>query len=132
MKLRLLPKKFAICRLVSTASLPAWAIAGEHFSIVRTPEEFSIVCEEKFAPEEIQKEVGWQAFQVLESLDFSEVGLLASLSKTLADAKICLFAFSTYDTDYILVKVKSVSAATKALQKAGHTVEQLAKKSSVV
>lgn len=132
MKLKILKQKFAICRLSPTASLPAWAIAGECFNITRTPEEFSIVCEEKFAPADVQKNEGWGAFQVVGPLDFSEVGILASLSKTLADAKISLFAFSTYDADYILVKEKSVTAATKAFKAAGHTVDPVPKKQTVV
>jgi hypothetical protein len=132
MKLRVLRQKFAVCRLSPTASLPAWAIAGECFSITRTPEEFSIVCEEKFAPEEVKKNGGWGGFQVIGPLDFSEVGILASLTTTLAEAKISVFAFSTYDTDYILVKAKNLPAATKALQAAGHTVEQFSKKRTIV
>ena len=132
MKLRILKQKFAVCRLSPTASLPAWSMAGECFSITRTPEELSIVCEEKFVPAEIQKNEGWGAFQVVGPLDFSEVGILAALSKTLADVKISIFVFSTYDTDYILVKAKSVAAATKALQAAGHSVEPAPKKQTVV
>jgi hypothetical protein len=55
-------------------------------------------------------------------LDFSEVGVLASLSASLAGAGVSIFALSTYDTDYILVRVASLGAAVEALREAGHTV----------
>ena len=42
-------------------------------------------------------------------------GILAPIANVLADAKIGIFAISTFDTDYILVKNKYLEKAVKVL-----------------
>jgi hypothetical protein len=123
LKLNLLPGVFAVCRLAPEAAAPEWATAGPLTSITRTPEELSIVCLEAQVPAGVLGEKGWRCLKIEGPLPFSLTGVLASLVNPLSEAGISLFAFSTYDTDYVLVKETTLDHALQALTRAGHTVE---------
>ncbi|MGL4612266.1 MAG: ACT domain-containing protein [Trueperaceae bacterium] len=122
MILTLLPDMYAICRLEPKTPVPTWA-TGEFVSITQTPHELSIVCAEAHVPPEIKAGRGWRTLQVEGPIDLSVIGVLASLTKPLAEAGINLFAISSYDTDYLLVENNKLSAATAALGVAGFTVK---------
>ena len=93
--------------------------------LAKTYKELSVVCETEIAPENtINREDGWTAFRVEGSLEFSLVGILADLSHCLADAGISIFAVSTYDTDYILVKKDNWDKAKSALLNAGYEITE--------
>jgi len=113
--MKLLKDKFAICRLNNNESVPQWAKESNFFSITKTPDELSIVCSQDSVPSEILCEKDWIALKVEGPLDFSLIGILSSITTILADKKISVFAISTYDTDYILVKDKEVDKALDAL-----------------
>jgi uncharacterized protein len=119
----LLPERFAVCRLSKASPLPEWALGGEFFSITRTPYELSLVCRQAVVPEGVRCETDWRCLQVEGTLDFSLTGILASLTLPLADAGISIFALSTFDTDYLLVKEKQLQDAIKALTAAGHRIK---------
>jgi hypothetical protein len=91
-------------------------------SVTRTRAELSIVCRQHAVPEEVLHAGGWRTFETVGPFDFSLTGVLASLTEPLADAKVPVFAISTYDTDYLLVLEKDVARAVGALEVAGHTV----------
>lgn len=123
MNLSLTPDRLTVCQLPANAPLPAWAANANGFvSITRTTEELSLVCREDLAPADMKQEAGWRAFKIEGPLDFGLTGILASVLDPLAQAKISIFAISTYHTDYILVKADKVEAATAALRAAGHGV----------
>ena len=93
--------------------------------LAKTDKELSVVCETAKVPENtINREDGWTAFRVEGSLEFSLVGILADLSHCLADAGISIFAVSTYDTDYILVKKDKWDKAKSALMNAGYEITE--------
>ena len=119
--LEVLPGSMAICRLDANADVPNWAI-GDVVSITRTPDELSIVCFEDNVPQNIQSETGWRCLRVAGPLDFSMVGVIASLTSTLAKANISVFVISTFDTDYLLVKKSDLKAAVESLGEAGHVI----------
>lgn len=124
--LRVLHVTFGVCRLDAGAVVPSGLLESEFFSITRTPEELSIVApEEELSqlPAEARIEGGWTCLKVEGPLDLSLTGVLATLSGTLARAGVALFAISTYDTDYLLIKNGNLDSAISALSKAGHTVE---------
>jgi hypothetical protein len=98
-------------------------MAGSLFSITRTNEELSIVCAEALVPPGVQVESGWRGLKVAGPLDFALTGILAELSGALARAGISLFAISTYDTDYILVKEKDLEQTVETLLRAGYTCD---------
>ncbi len=120
--LRKLPERLAVCQLPAGKSIPEWAFLGELVSITGTPVELSIVCAQNFVPAEVKAERDWRAFEVVGPLDFSLVGVLASLAGTLAEVGISIFAISTYNTDYLLVKDTEFDNAAAALVEAGHSL----------
>lgn len=100
--------------------LPAELTSQGFFFIARTDDELSVVCETGKAPAgALACEEGWRALKVAGPLDFGLVGILANLSSALANAGIALFAVSTYDTDYILIKEDCLPTAIQALRAAG-------------
>lgn len=113
--LKLLEKKFAVCRLNKEELIPKWINNNEFYSITKTEDELSIVCEEHNIPSYVKYEGDWRVFKVEGPLDFSLVGILSSISTILAQSKISIFAISTYDTDYILVQDKDILNAVKIL-----------------
>ncbi|MBT3388812.1 MAG: ACT domain-containing protein [Chloroflexi bacterium] len=120
LRLSLLPSEYAVCQLPPDAEFPAWARGGELLSITRTSDELSIVCPAAQVPADVKAERNWRVIKVLGPLDFSLVGILASLAGELAQAKVSIFALSTYDTDYILVNANTIDRTIDALRKAGH------------
>jgi len=119
--LEALPDTFAVCRLDASAEIPDWA-SGEVASITRTPDELSIVCRQENVPEDITCESGWRCLRVAGPLEFSMVGVIASLTGTLAASNISVFVISTFDTDLVLVKQVDLDAAIESLASAGHLV----------
>lgn len=117
-------ERFAVCKLPADAPIPPWAWSTPFCSITRTTEELSIVCVQTQIPANTPAEREFCAFQVKGPLDFGLVGILASLTRTLAQAGISLFAISTHDTDYLLVREKNLSAAIQAFQQQGHVIER--------
>ena len=121
LRIHLMPGQFAVCKLDPGAAIPGWA-GGLICSITRTPEELSIVCNADAVPAQIQCEAGWRALQVQGPLPFGLTGILESIARPLAEAEISIFAVSTFDTDYVLVKEDNVERAIHALRHAGHEV----------
>ena len=124
--LELLTDTFAVCRLDFDAPIPDLA-QGDFVSITRTPNELSLVCPQENVPAETQSEPGWRCLRVAGKLDFSMVGVIASLSETLASAGIGVFLVSRFDTDYLLVKETEFDAAVESLIEVGNTVQGLAR-----
>ncbi len=114
-RLLLLPDRLAVCQLDASSTTPDWATCGSFYSITRTPDELSIVCAEAQVPGDVKPEGGWRAFKVEGTLDFALTGVLESIARPLADAKVSIFAVSTFNTDYVLVKEESVERAIQAL-----------------
>ena len=124
MKIAVLRGLFAVCRLEPEADAPAWARRGPFVSVTRTPDELSVVCLQEAVPEDVRAERDFRALKVEGPLDFSLTGLLANLSGALAAAGVSLFAVSTYDTDYILVRDADLELALDALSAAGHLIRR--------
>ena len=124
-KLLLLPETLSICRMERNALIPEWALTGGFYSITRTAEELSVVCPQDQVPQGIQKQDGWKALQVEGPLDFSLTGVLASLTEPLAKEGISVFAISTYDTDYLLVKEKQLEGAIQKLREEGYEINRI-------
>jgi uncharacterized protein len=115
--------ELAICRLDRDGAIPEWAAQGEFLSITRTPDELSIVCPASVVPEGQPCKRGWRAWRVAGTLDLGAVGVLAALASPLAEAGVSIFAISTHDTDYLLVKDEDMERAGVTLRKAGHQVQ---------
>jgi hypothetical protein len=119
MKLQILDNQFSVSRLDPQSVIPEWAFQGHFFSVTRTKNELSIVCEGILVPVGIKSETGWRILKVDGILDFNLTGILASITNPLAEAKISIFAISTFDTDYVLVKESDLEIAGKVLRSNG-------------
>jgi hypothetical protein len=122
MTLTVLPTELGIARLGPEDPIPTWVTRGTFSSITRTADELSIVCEIDVIPGDVRAERGWRGLQVAGTLDFSLTGILASLAAPLAAARVSIFAISTFDTDYILVRTEALDQAVDCLRRAGHDV----------
>jgi hypothetical protein len=120
--LDLVPGSYVICRLTPGEPLPPWAVQGAFFSVTRTPAELSIVCDAGAVPSGAVAEGPWSILAVEGPLDLNVTGVLAGLAAPLAGAGISIFAISTYDTDYVLVRSHDIERAVRALREAGHNV----------
>ncbi len=127
--MKLLKEMYSVCRLNKNDLIPSWATNGEFFSITKTEDELSIVCSQENLPHNMQYELlniqcekDWRILKVEGPLDFSLVGILASISSLMAKEQISIFALSTYDTDYILVKETDIDVAINALLKSNYDV----------
>ncbi len=111
---------FAISRLSPGHAVPDWALRGAFFSITSTAEELSVVCLQAQVPPGIAHEGDWACLKLQGPFPFSETGILSSFVQPLSERAIPVFAISTFDTDYVLVKQGWVDQAVAALRDAGH------------
>jgi len=122
LNLMLFPDVLAVCRLDPHVAVPPWAFGGPFTSITRTLTELSIVCLQEGVPEGVRCERGWRYLAVEGPLAFALTGILASLTGALALAGVSVFAISTFDTDYLLVRDADAERALELLSREGHRV----------
>ncbi|MFB9234565.1 ACT domain-containing protein [Plantactinospora siamensis] len=122
----LLPGEYAVCRLPAGTAVPAGLLGGAEgsgvVSVTSTADELSVICPAGRVPAEAVVETPWRCLQVVGPMDLALTGILASLAVPLADARVNIVAFSTYDTDYLLVPAVRLREALAALTDAGHRV----------
>ncbi len=118
MKLQTLPYRLAVCKLGNLAGI---SLDAPFFSLTKTDDEVSLICPSEQLPKGcIAVEDDFCGFRVCGSMDFSLVGVLANLTAPLAQAGISVVTFSTYDTDYLLVKEADYPRAVEKLSSAGY------------
>jgi hypothetical protein len=123
--LELLPDTLAVCRLAPDAAVPAWVAASSRFvTVSRTSEELSITAVQHAVPPNVRCERDYRALRVRGPLPLDLIGILAAIADPLAEAGLSIFAISTFDTDYVLVKAWDLDAAVTALQRAGHQISR--------
>ena len=120
MRLEKIPYLLSICKV---DDLSAADLSSPFFFVGRTDEEISLVCLSENVPEGVsERDDGWRCFRVAGQLDFSLTGILSGLSKVLADNGIGIFAVSTFNTDYILVKAENYERSLTVLESAGYEI----------
>ena len=123
MNLELLPQKFSVCQIENISATP---MRLEFCFIGKTDQELSLVCPTEDVPVgTIAREDGWRGLRIAGTLEFSLVGILSKLSGILAEAQVGIFAISTYDTDYILLKEAQLDQGLSALSGHGYVIEAL-------
>lgn len=126
--LELFPWRLAVCKLPRVTAPSPPEQKNDFWAYLATPEEQTLVCLEELVelrlPVGTVAEAGWRALRVVGSLDFSLVGILVSIADPLAQAGVSIFALSTYDTDYVLVKEFDLQRAMEALDSAGFPIIQ--------
>lgn len=120
MKIRSLEQRFSVCKVADFSGVN---LESEFCFAGKTDEERSLVClTEQVPPNATHREDGWRAFRIEGELDFSLIGILSRLCGILAERKIGVFAVSTFNTDYILVKAERFHEALAALAEAGYDI----------
>ena len=115
---------YSVVRFPAGSKLPGWVGGSTFYSVTKTADELSVVCESRFVQPGAEKvEAGWRCFRVVGTMDFGLTGVMASLTVPLAKAGISIFAVSTFDTDYLLVKKEAWEGAVSALSQAGFKFE---------
>lgn len=125
--LRILDGDYSVSRLPIAAPIPQWADGDGFVSISRATDELSIVCLSRRVPQsrevEWQSESGWTCLQLVGPFAFTLTGILLAVLKPLAEASVGIFAVSTFDTDYVMVKHHQLPDTVAALANAGHTID---------
>jgi hypothetical protein len=122
MRLRLLSELFGIVKLTPPQPFPAWLNHAPIFFIARTEDEFSTICPQTFIPDTLPYSANYRCLRVDGDLAFDAIGIVARVSKPLADAGLSLFLVSTHDRDYVLVKQADLNHAIDLYQQTGFTV----------
>ena len=120
MELKKLEYNLTVCKVPDISNIDT---TTEFFFIGKTDEELSLVCKTEDTPAvTVERDDGWRGFRIEGTLDFSLIGILSRLSGILAERKIGVFAVSTYNTDYILVKEENFEKALKILASEGYAI----------
>ena len=120
MELKRIAHQLTVCKVADVSAID---MTADFYFIGRTDEEISLVCRTEDTPADAtERDDGWRGFRVQGILDFSLIGILSKLSGILAANGIGIFAVSTYNTDYILVKEDNFGRALEALASEGYTV----------
>ena len=120
MEIKKLNQDFSVCQMKDYSLTN---LDSEYCFIGKTDEEKSLVCITSEVPENtIQRDDGWKAFRIQGVLDFSLIGILAKIATALADNGISIFAVSTYNTDYVLIKKENYQKALEVLQTTGYKI----------
>ena len=120
MELKTIEYKLSVCKLTNISDID---LASDFYFVGKTDEELSLVCKTEDIPQNTtERDDGWRGFRIQGVLDFSLIGILSKLSGILAEHKIGIFAVSTYNTDYILVKEENFERALEVLASEGYTV----------
>jgi hypothetical protein len=122
--LNVLPFRLAVCQIDVNDPIPEELFHLSFWSVTHTLEELSIILPEEAVQPGWKSEPGWRALQIPGPLEFSLFGVLAGISAPLAEARISIFALSTYNTDYILLKEVDLERAKTVLRQSGYVVVQ--------
>lgn len=121
MTIQILHEEFSVCKVADYGGID---LSAPFVFSGSTDEEKSLVCPVRLVPAHtLEREDGWRAFRIEGTLDFSLVGILADLSRILAEGNVGIFAISTFNTDYILTKSEDFARAVELLARAGYSVE---------
>lgn len=120
MQLKKLPYDLTICKVKSELDIN---LNNEFCFIGKTDDEISLVCITADAPQNaLERDDGWKCFRIQGKLDFSLIGILSEISSVLAENKIGIFAVSTFNTDYILVKEENFEKSINLLSLNGYSI----------
>jgi len=122
LQLSLLKDKYGICTLPNNAPIPDWALTQSLASITRTEKELTIVCRREILPSQYQSDLNWRCFKIDGSFDLNQIGVISSISSTLADAGISIYVISTYDTDYFPIQQQDLEQTISVLSNSGHSI----------
>ena len=124
LQLSVFPNRYAICKISDPSDIPAWNPGFFLFGVIYSHNEITIICEESHVPSNAMVEYGWRLLEVVGSLDFNLVGILAGLTSALAKVNVSVFVLSTYRTDFIIVKEHDMRDAIIGLTAEGYKIDE--------
>ena len=120
MELKKIDYRLTVCKVTVVTNIN---MESDFYFIGKTDEELSLVCKTEDTPQNtVERDDGWRGFRIQGILDFSLIGILSKLSGILAEYQIGIFAVSTYNTDYILVKEENFERALSVLASEGYSI----------
>lgn len=121
MEIKKIHQDFSVCQVEDYSLVN---LDSEYNFIGKTDEEKSLVCITSEVPANtIKRNDGWKAFRIQGILDFSLIGILAKIAAVLAEKGISIFAVSTYNTDYVLIKKENYQNGLEVLYAAGYKID---------
>ncbi len=93
--------------------------------VTHSNDELSIIVDQSFefqSQTDLQVEPDWVGFVVDQPLQFDMIGIIAGISKIMAESQISIMAISSYDTDYFFVKKSNLQRAIDSLRLAGFNI----------
>ncbi|HOP63977.1 MAG TPA: ACT domain-containing protein [Spirochaetota bacterium] len=112
----ILPGDYTILRLPSGSEIPEWVDRSRFYSITDTKSEYSVICSGEGLPEEYPHECSMKIFKIEKKMEFSETGIISSITAPLAEKGVPVFTLSTFDTDYFLIKMEHALRAVEVLK----------------
>ena len=120
MQLQFLETTYSVCQLDAQASVPSWA--NSYMAVIRTDDELTIITATDMVPDTVKAEHDFACFRVTGRLEFDVIGVIAAISKILAESEIPILSVSTYNTDYFLIANTNLVAARLSLSRAGYKI----------
>lgn len=120
MKLQFLETTYSVCQLAAHMSVPDWA--SSYMAVIRTDDELTIITETDAVPETVKAEHNFACFRVTGKLEFDVIGVIAEISRVLAESEIPILSVSTYNTDYFLIANDNLDSARLSLSRAGFEI----------
>lgn len=119
MQIKLLDETFGVLKLLPSAPFPAWLVGSAYCFVARTEDELSVMCPQAMIPAELEYSADWRCLRAHGDLAFDEIGVVARLSRPLAEAGLSLFLVSTHDRDYVLVRAGDLPKALAIYREGG-------------
>ena len=120
MEIKNINHDFSVCKVADYSLVN---LNAEYCFIGKTDEEKSLVCITGDVPANVtQRDDGWKGFRIQGILDFSLIGILSKIAEILAQNSISIFAISTYNTDYVLIKKENYQKALDILKHSGYKI----------
>ncbi|MGI9496588.1 MAG: ACT domain-containing protein [Mariniblastus sp.] len=120
MQLQFLETTYSVCQLDAQASVPSWA--NSYMAVIRTDDELTIITATDMVPDTVKAEHDFVCFRVMGKLEFDVIGVIAAISKILAESEIPILSVSTYNTDYFLIANANLVSARLSLSRAGYEI----------
>ena len=120
MQLQFLETTYSVCQLDAQASVPSWA--NSYMAVIRTDDELTIITATDMVPDTVTAEHDFACFRVMGKLEFDVIGVIAAISKILAESEIPILSVSTYNTDYFLIANANLVSARLSLSRAGYEI----------
>lgn len=125
LSISVLEDRVAVCRFDPQEDIPGWVLGCPFYSITRSADELSVICNEENVPEGVRCARDWRVLKLDGPLDLALIGVLASVLDPLAAEGISILSVGTYDTDYIMVKTGQYERAIAVLAAAGHRIKRV-------